>query len=485
MISNTIRKPGSYSEFVKGTSGALPPRRFELLIIAQRLAAGVVAANIPTRIYSPEQAAVQFGAGSVMHRMAMAVLRQFPSCMLSGCGVDDNAAGVAATSTITFGGAGASETGTSTLYLGTDRLTIRLDTGTTAAQAAAKLAAEITLYPHLPVTAAAVEAVVTLTAKNKGTCGNLLGQHNAATGKTKPVVISETAGITAVATDFTGGATDPSLTTAFTAVAGYRYHLIALPFQTSDAATALSEHLTSVSNEVNQRGARGYMFLSGALADATTLAAINDKRICIGYVRGCRRPSFENAAAFAAIQASVESPWLAINDAELVGCDAPDVPSRFTGLEIDTLLWNGVTPFEVGAGERVRCVRAISTYVKNDADSPDDAWLDSFKIATADYVRDAIRMRHRNDFANAILRDSHVDGEPAGVVTPADVRSTNLDVCRRIEREGGLNTVSDYVDLFVSTRDPNVPGRVNSEIPIDIVDAAHILANTISIVSSL
>jgi len=139
----------------------------------------------------------------------------------------------------------------------------------------------------------------------------------------------------------------------------------------------------------------------------------------------------------------------------------------------------------VGDAGRVQCVRAISTYIRNSAGAEDDTFLDSFKIATADYVRDAVRVRHLSDFPNKILRDNHVDGEPSGVVTPADVRDTNLDVCRRIEREGGLNNVNFFADGFTSVRDPNVPGRVNSVIPIDIVDAAHIMANTITITSTL
>lgn len=479
MISDTIRMPGSYSEIVRGASTGLPSKRQEILVVAPRLAAGKVAALEPVRVTSAQQAADYFGAGSVMHRMVSAAFRQYGSASITGCAVDDDANGVAAQAAVTLSGT-AVLTGTVSLWIGADRITVRANKGDTAAAVADKFGAEINARPDLPASASVSGAVISISAKNKGTQGNSLGQ------KGVPPVESGAPGIAADATAYAGGAGDPDIAGALSKVAGERYHIIAIPFGTADAALALCEHLAEVSNETNQRGGRGFMFIDGDFASVYTFAqAINDKRICVGHIYGAKRPAFENAAAFAAMQAAQPAPWLATNDAELIGCDTPSVPDRLTWNETNTLLWNGITPFTVGAGERVRCVRAISTYIKTDSGAEDDAFLDTFKIATADYVRDAVRQRHLADFNNKVLRDNHVDGEPPNVITPADVRSTNLDVCRRIEREGGLNNVNYFADRFTSVRDPNVPGRVNSDIPVDIVDAAHIMANTITITSTL
>jgi phage tail sheath gpL-like len=454
--------------------------RQEMLIIAPRLAGGAVPAGVVTQVFSAQAAADAWGAGSVMHRMALAAFRQYGQVSLTGCAVDDSQQGTAASATVTFTGT-ASVTGQVSLWVGADRVTVRVDKGDAATAVAARLAGEITAnFPNLPVKATVAGGTLTLTAKNKGTTGNYLGQ------KGLPVVSVDVGGVSAAVTAFAGGAGDPAIDGALASVAGRRYHLIAIPWATADAAAALSEHLTEVSNEINQLGGRGFMFVDGNFAQVSTFAAgVNDKRMCVGYIYGSKRPQFENAAAFAAMQAAEPAPWLATNDKELVGCDAPAVPDRANWNEINTLLWQGIAPFAVGAGDRVRCVRAISTYIKADSGAEDDTFLDSFKIATADYVREAVRLRHLNDFPNKVLRDNHVDGEPSNVVTPADVRSTNLDVCRRIEREGGLNNVNFFADKFTSVRNPNVPGRVDSEIPIDIVDAAHIMANTIIISSTL
>jgi phage tail sheath gpL-like len=481
-ISEMIRKPGSYTEITVGPSGGLPSKRQEVLIIAPRLDSGRVAAIMPTQVFSASQAAEAWGAGSIMHRMALAAFRQYGQVALTGCAVDDAPAGTAASATVTFEGEAAA-TGSVSIWLGTDRVAIRVDKGWAAADVASRLASEINVnFPGAPVTASAPAGggTVTLTAKNAGTTGNHLGQ------KGRPAVNVETPGIAAAVTAYAGGANDPDIRDALAAVAGQRYHLIAIPWTTQEAAAALSEHLTEVSDEINQLGGRGIMFLDGNHAEAYTFArTVNDKRMMAGWIYGAKRPQFENAAAFAAMQAAVDAPWRATNNAELIGCDAPAVIDRANWNEINGLLWQGVAAFNVGDAGRVQCVRAISTYIRNSAGAEDDTFLDSFKIATADYVRDAVRMRHLSDFPNKILRDNHVDGEPSGVVTPADVRDTNLDVCRRIEREGGLNNVNFFADGFTSVRDPNVPGRVNSVIPIDIVDAAHIMANTITITSTL
>lgn len=484
MISESIRKPGAYSEIVRSTGAApLPSKRMEMVIIGQRLATGSVLANQPKTLSGPGQAATYWGAGSIIHRMVIAAFRANKNLVLTGCAADDAAAGVAATCTMTVTGP-ATSVGVVTVIIGIDTVAIAVSSAMTATQAATALAAEINKYADLPVTAAASEAVVTLTAKNKGTCGNNIGRYSSVDSKHAIDVTSTAAGLTVAKTGFTGGASDPVLDDAYAALAGKRYHLYVIPFDNLLAVQALDTHLESISDEINQKGARGYVFSSKAYADAATLGTANAKRVTVGHVK-VRRPNFENAAAYAAIQSLQEKPWKAINDGELVGCDVPEIQDQYEWLDINNLLWAGVTPFEVGAGNKVRCVRSISTYTKDDASTPDSAWLDSFKIATADYVREAINISHRSNFKDASVRDIHVAGEPGDIITTDDVVNNNIAVCKQIEREGGLNSVDSFVGDFTAERHSSVPGRIDSQIPIDIVDAAHIFANTIKVVSSV
>jgi phage tail sheath gpL-like len=461
----------------------------EMVIVAQRLSTGLVGANVPAAVSSPEQAASYWGAGSILHRMIIAAFRAYKNLVLTGCGLDDAAAGVAATCAVTFTGT-ATAPGVASVAIGIDTVNIAISTGVTAAQAATALAAEINKYPSLSVTATANLTVVTLTAKNNGTCGNSIGRYittvgDPAVNKHAVDVAVTAAGLTIARTGFSAGATDPETDGAYAALAGYRYHLYVIPFDNLTAVQSLDAHLESISDEINQKGARGYAFSSKAYADAATLGTSNAKRVSVGHIKGVMRPNYENAAAYAAIQAAQEIPWKAINNRELVGCDVPEIQNQYEWLDVNNLLWAGITPFEVGAGNRVRCVRSISTYTKDDASTPDSAWLDSFKIATADYVRDAINISQRLNFADSTIRDTHVLGEAANIITREDVINNSIAVCKKIEREGGLNNVDAFISDFDATRHPSVPGRIDTKIPIDIVDAAHIFANTINVVSSV
>jgi phage tail sheath gpL-like len=480
-----IRKPGPYIELDDtGLSQGLPSNLQEMLIIAQKTAAGTATVNVPVRVYSAEEAATLFGPGSIAHRMVIAAFLQNPYARLSVVPVADNGSGVPATSTVTFTGPATAD-GTCSLSIGTDTVSIVISDDDTATEIAAAMMAAVNANTNLPVTANNnSSAILTLTAKNDGSCGNLLGRYSATDTGWLPEVDLDCAGVTAAVTKFVNGATDSSLTNAFAAVLPYRYHQIAFPFIDAVNVGLLGDYLDLVSDYRNMRGARGYIFMTGALASATTIAEENNKRLHLGYIRKCARFSFENAAAYAAMQNAESNLALPLNNAELVGCDAPAIEDRFTDpTEVEALLNAGVTPFVVGAGEAVQCVRAITTYTEDATGNASSRWLDSSKIGIADYVRDAIKARHQNDYANAVIKDEHGEDDPDFLVTPDDINSTNIDVMKRIEKLGYVENVDANIDLFSVERDESDDTRVVSTIPMNPVDPVMVLATTLKVLS--
>lgn len=445
--------------------------------------ANIVTENNAQRVYGADEAGMKFGVGSIAHRMAIGVFRQNAYAMLTIIGQDDAGSGVAATGTIVFSGT-ATEKGYADIYLGDKNpVQISWDSGATAAQIAAKVVTEAIRYPQIPLHVTSLTATVTLTAKCKGTTGNFIGKWNATTSKHEPVVNIAGGGVTAAITGMASGAVDASMTTGLATISAKPGDIYAIPYQDVTALGDLATHLGTITDIVNQRGGRGFAFTCKAFADATTMAAANYERVHVGWVRKCRLASFEAAAAFAAMVAGSPHPALPLNDAELAGCDAPDVSDRLGFTEVNDCLWAGVTPFEVGAGDKVRCVRAITTYTKNDAGSADPQWLDTTVVACIDYLRKSINTRHKSDLVGKVLKSDHADGDPSFVVTGADVRLINIDVCMRLERYGCLQNVKVLADRFVSVLDPNVKGRVNSDIPAESVQGAHVFANSIRVVS--
>lgn len=441
------------------------------------------AIHTPFRIYSPDEAAQYSGAGSIAHRMARAAIRQYRESEVSIILVDDDDAGVKSTSTIVFAGT-ADGQGSAELRIGNDRVLLSWADEDTAAEIAAAAATEIAKYHDLPVTPSVSNATVTLQAKNAGVPGNEIGKYDSEDTKWNPVITVTGSGITATVTGFGSGANNPDITDALAAANVEAYALVATPYKDTDNLAALVAYMAQSANYENCNGVRAFLGITSTISLATTLAIENEKRLHVDFVRGCRYVSFEIAAAAAAMHAQTGHPALPLNTMEMVDCDAPDIEDRFEPEELNALLWAGVTPFNSDGSGAVRCVRSISTYTKNAAGSPDPLYLDTTTIACHDYSRRVIKEAHLLRFSQKVLRENHVDGEPDFIVTPDDIASFNFMKCKELERYGVMQQVDLYKDKFISLRDPDVAGRVNSDIPVEVVQGCHVLANTIRVQSS-
>lgn len=462
-IPSSIRKPGAYFEFNTTLAvNSLPANVQPTLIIAQRIAAGTVAALVPTRVYSTADAATYFGRGSLAHRMVMAALRANPYMDLTVCALDDGA-GAAAAGTVTFATV-PTGSGVATLYIGNDRVEIAVASGATVDALATALAAAVNNLSDLPVTAAAALGVVTLTAKNKGLVANQIDVEG-----------SITAGIatTMAVVTLAAGTIDPSVQTALDKVYASQYSLVITPYNDATSLAALRGHLDAVSGPIEQRPGVGYFAVDTALATAITLTTgLNSGRLVGALLRGSRSPSYEIAAAFAAVRASESDPARPLNYLALKGIAAPSEPQRLTRQEQESALANGVTPLQVGPGQQVQIVRMITTYVENIAGVPDISLLDVTTIDTLDYTRRSVRERLLLRFPRAKL----------SAKTPARVRTEVLDILNRLERLEILENVAANRSGVIIERDEQDPNRLNIRIPADVVNGLHVIAGRIDLI---
>lgn len=461
-IPSSIRKPGKYFEFnTRLAVRTLPQNRQEVLIAAQRLAAGTVAKDTPVMVFDDAQAADYFGAGSQVHLMTRAMLTANAYVALTCVGIDDNAAGVAATGTVQVGGAAAAA-GTVRLSVGSGYVEIAVAKADAANDIAAALKAALDKKADLPVTATVATDTVTLTAKNKGLCGNdipitLTAANNA---------------VTATITAMASGSGDPDIKPALAAVFGKQYHKIVVPFTDATVLGDLGDHIQNVSGALEQRPGVGVYGFTGALAAATTLAGgLNSGRMLGAYVRGTRSLPMEVAAAMGGVMAFEEDPARPLNTLALKGIHAPEIEDRLSRTEQETCLYNGVTPLEVGPGGKVQIVRAISTYTKDAQDVDDVSLLDITTITTLDYVRKACRERIALRFPREKLHRK----------TPANVRSELLDVLYKLEDLEIVEEVDAHKDGLITERDSQDPNRLNGRIPTDVVNGLHIFAARIDL----
>ncbi|MDA8428938.1 MAG: phage tail sheath subtilisin-like domain-containing protein [Geobacteraceae bacterium] len=462
-IPSTIRKPGAYFEFNTTLAvNSLPANVQPTLIVAQRIAAGSVAALTPTRVYSTADAATYFGRGSLAHRMVMAALKANPYLDLTVCALDDGA-GAAATGTITIANA-ATGSGVLALFIGNDLVQIAIANGDAVNAIATALAAAINNLADLPVTASAALGVVTLTARNKGLVANQIDLEATITAN-----IGSTVAVVAMA----GGTIDPDIQTALDKVYASQYSLVITPYNDATSLATLRDHLDAVSGPIEQRPGVGYYAVDSSLASAITLATgINSGRMVGPLLRGTRSPSYEIAAAFAAVRASESDPARPLNYLALKGIAAPAEAQRLTRQEQESALANGVAPLQVGPGQQVQIVRAITTYVENIAGVPDISLLDVTTIDTLDYTRRSVRERLLLRFPRAKLSTK----------TPPRVRTEVLDVLNRLERLEILENVVANRPGVIIVRDEQDPNRLNIRIPADVVNGLHVIAGRIDLI---
>jgi phage tail sheath gpL-like len=330
---------------------------------------------------------------------------------------------------------------------------------TPAAQTAEATPSSLTVTPSdAPVNT----GIVSLTARHGGSVGNDISVSATVTA----------AGVTATVSAMSGGNVDPDLSDALGQAFGAGPTIVVSPLSTQPALTALRNWLDNVSDATEQRGAIGVAGWRDSLATATTLAGeLDSGRITLGWHRQSVKMPAQIAAAYAAMIASEEDPARPLNTLAMSTLDVTAPEDRPGGQEIEAALWNGVTPFEIGPGDRVQIVRAVSTYTKNPQGIDDPALLDITTIRTLDYVRKACRER----IALRFPRDK------LSTRTPPKVRSELLDVLIKLEELEIVEEVEANKDGLIVERDLEDVNRLDARIPADVVNGLHVFAAVIDL----
>ena len=463
-IPASTRKPGVYAEWnTKLAVRNLPTNKQRVLIVAQHNKSALGGLTELENVFSAADAAAKYGAGSMAHLMVTAAIKAYAYADLSLITVADNKAGVAAAGKITLSGTANTQGVLRVSIANADTLTIGIGAEDTAATVAAAVKAAIDAVPDLPVTATVAEAVVTLTAKNKGTAGNAI---RIKTGNTAE-------GITAAVTAMTGGDANPDIAAALNAVVAEGHHIIACGINDETNLLKLRAHLDTVASPMEKRWAIGVYGQTGTLAQATTLAGrLNHGHIVSAWYRGTPSLPCELAAAFAAVMASEEDPARPLNTLALnsIGvCESKDKTMR---TEQENALYNGVTPIETSpAGTQAQIVRAITTYTKTANGTADESLLDVTTVRTLIYVSRACVDRIALRFPRDKLSDR----------TPPRVRSELIDVLMRCEELEILERVEENLPKLIVERDQQNTGMLNCRIPSDVVNGLHVVGMVVDL----
>lgn len=465
-IPGSTRKPGVYAEFnTRMATRSLPGNLQRMLIIAPMsgAGAGVQAKALELHdVFSDDEAAVLFGRGSLAHIMAVSALKANRYLQLQAIGLADAQAGKPATADIALTGP-ATQSGTLTVWVANTRIDAPVQAGDSAQTISRALLDALSRQGALPVTAqmATGDSGVTLTARHGGEWGNDIRLSGRTTAP----------GVTVTVNAMTGGENNAAVKDALTAVFAAGHQVIAVPWTDETTLRALREHLAATGDAMEKRGAVGVAGWPGTLATGTTLAGkSNDGRTTVGWHPGSVCLPAEIAAGYAAVIASEEDPARPYNGLEIVGLDVTPLTSRAGRREQENALHNGLAPLEVGPGDKVQIVRAISTYTKSASGTDDPALLDITTMRTLDYARkawcDRIALRYPRDKATERNRRG--------------VRSELLDVALKLEEEEVIENVMAMKDALIVDKGEE-PGTFLAQIPCQVVKGLHVIAARIDL----
>jgi len=474
-IPSDIRVPGQYVEYdsSKAISG-LPAAPTKILVIGQKLAAGLTAALTPVRITSNSQAIQAFGRGSQLAAMIaqLAVVNAVTETW--ACALDDLGGGTAATGTITIAGT-ATAAGTLPLMIGDAKVPVAVANAAAAATVATAVGAAINANLDLHVTASVAGAVVTLTSRHKGTMGNDISvRTNYYQGERMP------AGITATIVVMASGAGNPDYSTVWAAIGDEQFSTMILGTADATIIGAVDTELSSRAGPLRQIDGMAFAGIRGSLGTVTSFgAARNSQFCCMIGANLSPTPPWRWAAAIggvAALQASID-PARPLTTLELRGLLPPLEPSRFTRTERELALRDGISTFTVDQGGVVRIERLITMYQTDPYGYDDLAWLDITTPATLSYLRYSMRARIAQKYPRHKLVDDDTPyGAGQAIVTPGIIRAELIALAYEWALAGLVEDLAGFTSRLIVERDGTNRSQVNVLTAPDIANGFLVFA---------
>jgi phage tail sheath gpL-like len=361
------------------------------LIIAQGTSAATQAFNTAVISAGVGDAQVSCGLGS-QAAIAVERVRGLDPTGEWWVGLLQDAGGsAAATGTLTF-------TGTATaasilpLYLDGYFVPVSVNLGDTASVIAGNTVTAANNFTTaggnpLSFIAAAVAGAVTFTARNDGSLGNqstiALSSGGTAQGQGQPGT-TNVPGITAAIVAFSGGTTDPVLTTLLANLPNIPFDFIICPYSLATPLNALMAFLGDTAGRWNwSEQLFGCVFTakSGTLSARTTWStARNDQHASAIGAYNSPSPDWHWAVDYGAASAVSIRSDPAIPIGGIGGGVALNVfppPGLYVDdfSEQETLLFDGLSTYIVGTDGTVYVSRAITTFQTNPAGAPSNAYL--------------------------------------------------------------------------------------------------------------
>ena len=429
----TWRPSGVYVEFEPSQANTATQNQ-RALLIGQILASGTTPANVPVLAYSQAQVNGLCGANSMLALQYAVYRLQDPYGEVWLGPLADAGGGTAATGTIAFSGT-ATAAGTLSLYIMGVLVPVAVNVGDTASviagnvntaivAAAAGQATNGTLTIGalpLSVTSGVVTSTVTLTAVHKGAAQTdidiRLNYRGTQSGEVTP------AGVTVTITAMSGGATNPVLTTLLANLGSTTFDFISLPYTDATSLTAIEAFLNDQSGRwaaISQLYGHAFIAYRGTVSARGSFGTgRNSQHVsCLGYYDS-PTPAWLACADWTGAHAI----RIKVNPAQGLTGQAlailpPPLASQDSPSNRNTLLYDGISTFNVDPAGVCRIDRSITMYETNATGTPDNSYLNTNLLFQAMYSARYIISQLSSQFiaAGRILVS---DGTPIPLGSPA------------------------------------------------------------------
>ncbi|EMJ3157085.1 phage tail sheath subtilisin-like domain-containing protein [Yersinia enterocolitica] len=463
-IPSNLRTPLFFAEFDNSQANTATTTQ-RTLIIGQMLNAGTLPADVPVLVSSVATVAGQCGAGSMLHGQMAAYLANDIAGEIYILPLADTEAMVAATGKITVT-TQASATGVISLYIAGIRVQVAVVATDEVAAVATALTAAINTTISLPVTAAAVDAVITLTAKNKGAHGNTidlrLNYLGSAGGETTPD------SLVLAFTPMAGGAGVPELDDALANLQDRTFDFIINPYTDTASLNKIKDFLSDSTGRwsyAEQLYGHSFAAQSGTYGQLTAAGELrNDQHASLLGVNGSPTPSYIWSAAYvgAIAQSLRNDPGRPLQTLTISGVLAPPLASRFTLTERNNLLHSGISTVTTADDGTVQVENIITTYQKNKYGAEDDSYLQIETLFLLMFVTRFLRTQVTSKFARMKLAADGTRFAPgSAIITPNVIRAELIAQYQTLEFNGYVQDAKGFAKGLIVEKSASNPNRVD------------------------
>jgi len=504
-LSNATKRPGFFGQVVNPAGQqSLSSQQLVVLLAGNKTSAGsMTVEGQPQQIFSADDADSLAGPGSELACMAYGIggtgaAGGVVGGALAAQGVQiflgsiAEAAGVAATATITI--AGSWTTGGTLIYrLSGIPVTVNTLPGDTATNVAANIVLAVNGNSRLPFTAANAAGVVTVTCKNVGVRGNWHSIFQVVTQMASGMTSTLAGGtsLTGGGKHFTGGTGSDSPSNLLATIVAQQFDRIAAACGDNTLDTT---NLPTWRTQMNTQASPGTGILQQLIAasndtfgNAQSLAktTLNDIRFQLLWGLNVETHPYVIASTFAATRAVAEtidpdSYYDSIVYSNTLPGVAPQSQGadRASASQVETALASGVTPLLTMADGTVRISRSITTHCMNGTNT-DFRVLDTSGTTVTDYVLQAASLLWSGSFlpGNPRVQDNPASQLPApkqGVAYPQLWNAALYNLLQQLAAGTGLTTGLPILDANTVAANPPVSQFAGGPTP-HIMSAAEIV----------